>query len=103
MDVQGPTPRQNLKPNELSQIQAETHRIEASGRTIPPDHLQRSEVTERSRSPEVAQLAAQLRTIPEVRSEVIAAVEKKLNDGSYLTRESAEQTAAVLLNSEKEN
>jgi len=103
MEVRGPTPSQNLKPNELSQIQAETHRIESSGRAIPHGHLQRSEVAERSRSPEVAQLTAQLRTIPEVRSEVIAAVEQKLKDGSYLTREAAEQTAAVLLNSESEN
>lgn len=100
MDVRGPVPSGNLKPNELSPVQGETHRVEASGQSIPNDHLQRSSSAEHQRAPEVVRLVSQLKDIPEVRLDVIARVEQSLSDGVYLTRTSSERTAAVLLNLE---
>ena len=102
MDVRGPTPGQKLNPNELSQLQSDTHRLESAGRTVPDGHLQQPSSAEHLRAPEVVQLAEQLRSIPEVRSEVVSRIEQKLKAGAYETRNSAEQTAAALLGLEDE-
>ena len=100
MDVRGPLANQNVNPNEVLPKQGETHRLESAGPKIPTDHLQQSSSAEHQRAPEVVRLTSQLKEIPEVRQDVIARVEKRLNDGVYLTRESAERTAEAILNPE---
>ena len=50
-----------------------------------------------ARAPEVAEFAARVRRMSEVRSDVIEAVRELLNAGQYDTRESAEATAQRLL------
>ncbi len=46
----------------------------------------------------VAELAQQVRDIPEVREEVVRRVAQRLADGQYATRESAEGVARALMN-----
>jgi len=47
----------------------------------------------------VADLLQQLQALPEVRADRVSQIGEKLKSGAYLTREAAEQTAAVLLGS----
>lgn len=49
------------------------------------------------RSDEVARLLERLRTVPEVRADLVLRVGEQLRRGEYLTREAAEQTARALL------
>ena len=45
-------------------------------------------------------LAGQLQEVPEVRSEVVARIRQQVADGVYLSRESAEATAAAIVRSD---
>jgi hypothetical protein len=47
----------------------------------------------------MALLLDRLRAIPEIRADRVSKVGEKLEQGAYLTREAAEQTAAALLGS----
>ena len=55
-----------------------------------------------SGSSEMAVLLDRLRAIPEVRTGRLSQVGQRLEQGAYLTREAAEQTAAALLGSRRE-
>jgi hypothetical protein len=55
-----------------------------------------------SGSSEMALLLDRLRAIPEVRTDRLSQVGERLEQGAYLTREAAEQTAAALLGSRRE-
>ncbi len=46
---------------------------------------------------EGAELIGRLRSIPEIRPELIRDVERRLMEGGLLTRQAAEQTAAAIL------
>ncbi len=46
---------------------------------------------------EGSELISRLRSIPEIRSEVIDDVEQRLREGDLLTRQAAEQTAEAIL------
>lgn len=50
----------------------------------------------------MALLLDRLRTIPEVRADLVKQVGERLERGAYLTREAAEQTAAALLGSRRD-
>lgn len=41
-------------------------------------------------------LAARLKDVPDLRSDVIASVRERIEEGHYLTRDAAERTAAIL-------
>lgn len=53
-------------------------------------------------SSDVAVLLERLRSIPETRADRLSQVSAKLDQGAYLTREAAEQTAAALLGSQSD-
>ena len=91
MEVRGPV-NQNLQSSEYSKLNGKLHRIEG-----PNPSSQAAESAEHSRSPEIVKLVGQLREIPEVREATLGAIREKLDNGTYLTRESAERTAAVIL------
>ena len=46
---------------------------------------------------ESSELTAQLNEVPEIRAEVVAEIESRLEAGDLLTREAAEQTAQAIL------
>ena len=50
----------------------------------------------------MALLLDRLRAIPEVRNGLLSQVGERLEQGAYLTREAAEQTAAALLGSRRD-
>jgi hypothetical protein len=55
-----------------------------------------------SGSTEMALLLDRLRAIPEVRTDLVKQVGERLEQGAYLTREAAEQTAAALVGSRRD-
>jgi len=55
-----------------------------------------------SGSSEMALLLDRLRAMPEVRTELVSQIGERLEQGAYLTREAAEQTAAALLGSRRD-
>ena len=55
-----------------------------------------------SASSEMAALLDRLRAIPEIRADRLSQVGERLEQGAYLTREAAEQTAAALLGSRRD-
>ena len=61
------------------------------------DEVKGPKLAEHFPAPEIVELTNQLRELPDVRQKVVARVAKQLQQGSYLTREAAERTAARLL------
>lgn len=68
----------------------------SSGGT-PPGEVGKHEFAQHLPAAELADLADQLRELPEVRGEVIARIAERLASGGYLTREAAERVAERLL------
>ena len=55
------------------------------------------ETTSESASAELSELMVRLRELPDVREDVIAAVEERLKSGELLTPEAAEETARQIM------
>jgi hypothetical protein len=57
----------------------------------------RDEATSEGAGSEISELMVRLRELPDVREDVIAAVEERLKNGDLLTPEAAEETARQIL------
>lgn len=65
------------------------------GSSAPPSDVQSSQAQQVPT--EGNELLGRLRALPDVRSEVVDDVERRLRDGDLLTRQAAEQTAEAIL------
>lgn len=92
MDIRGPADSHDSN-GKLPQIQGNTTRIEpgATGLSSAPH------ATEHIAATAMTNLLEELRSIPEVRPELVAQTIAKLREGHYLTQESAEETAEAIL------
>ena len=82
---------------------ADEARGSRAGLGISTNHARSSPADDSASVPsgtsDVAQLVDRLRAVPEVRADRVRQVGERLEQGAYLTREAAEQTAAALLGS----
>ena len=92
MDVRGPADSHDVNKH-LAQVRRELRfeSAEASPNSKP------SQFSTRAESPEIVQLTQQLKSLTEVREELVAQTVAKLREGHYSTRKSAEKTAEAIL------
>ena len=89
-------PRPTPEPRRSS-AEHESRMERAGNGAQSPGGVKGSKLTRHLAAPEILELTARLRELPDVRQKVIARVAKQLQSGNYLTREAAEWTAERLL------
>ena len=94
MDVRGPADGQDV-PRNVSPTRRELLRDELTAAASPKSSALSD--GQQDFAPEIPRLVQQLRALPEVRAELVAAAARKLKAGHYSTRESAEKTAEAIL------
>lgn len=90
MDVRGPIDGE--ANGNLSHLRNESVRHESHSLNGPKV----SSATSRAPESEISQLVERLKSVPEVREELVAQTISKLRSGELLTRESAERTAKAI-------
>lgn len=97
MDVRGPIGNHHLGHQDISQLRENVQKSESAKASMHGSHMRDAEESLHVQSAKVTQLVSDLQQLPDVRDAVVSDVLTRLNNGEYLSRDAAEQTAAAIL------